>query len=103
VTQFTEKPLHYLNADKRHYLQQCDYTICTEIRSDNQPCYISHENASFGITGGTTIRKYLLPSSERKKALMKLDHSYNINAYSLFGSEESLMEAAFLRELYLKN
>jgi hypothetical protein len=28
---------------------------------------------------------------------------YNINAFSLFGSEESLMETISLREIYLRN
>ncbi len=39
-----------------------------------------------------------MPSSERRKVLCLLDR-YNLNAFSLLGSEESLMESVALREL----
>jgi hypothetical protein len=45
------------------------------------------------------LYKYTIPASEREKVLRKLD-KYNINAYSLFGSEESLMETLALREIF---
>jgi len=42
--------------------------------------------------------KFNLPSTERLRVLKVLDE-YNLNAISLFGSEESLMETMALREL----
>ena len=45
--------------------------------------------------------KFNLPSTERVKVLKFLD-AFNLNAYSLFGSEESLMETIAVREFYLK-
>ena len=44
------------------------------------------------------IRKFNLPATERLKVLKLLDRS-NINAVSLFQSEESLMETMAFREL----
>jgi hypothetical protein len=40
--------------------------------------------------------------SERQKVLKILDE-VNVNAYSLFGSEESLMETLAVRELFLND
>ena len=45
--------------------------------------------------------KIVLPASERGKILKALDE-VNLNAYSLFGSEESLMETLACREIDLK-
>ena len=44
------------------------------------------------------IWKFNLPATERLKVLKLLDRS-NINAFSLFQSEESLMETMAFREL----
>jgi len=41
--------------------------------------------------------KFNIPSTERVKVLKFLD-AFNLNAYSLFGSEESLMETIAIRE-----
>jgi hypothetical protein len=46
--------------------------------------------------------KFNIPSTERLKVLRLLNDDYNINAFSLFGSEESLMETMALRELDLR-
>jgi hypothetical protein len=45
--------------------------------------------------------KFDLPSSERTKVLGVLN-DYNLNAFSLFGSEESLLETMWLREYELR-
>jgi hypothetical protein len=45
--------------------------------------------------------KFIIPSTERVKALRLLD-AYNLNAYSLFESEESLMETLAFRQLDFK-
>jgi hypothetical protein len=46
--------------------------------------------------------KFNIPSTERLKVLRLLNDDYNINAFSLFQSEESLMETMALRELDLR-
>lgn len=89
-----------IRSDKRHFLQQSDYTICT-VKVHNQTYYANHEKVfSREKNRKDFLWKFTLPSSERFKALEKLD-AYNINAYSLLGSEESLMETVFLRENFL--
>jgi hypothetical protein len=45
--------------------------------------------------------KFNLPSAERVKVL-RLLNDYNLNAFSLFDSEESLLETMWFREYALK-
>jgi hypothetical protein len=42
------------------------------------------------------LEKFEIPASERKKVIGRLD-AFNLNASSLFGSEESLMETLATR------
>jgi hypothetical protein len=46
------------------------------------------------------LTKFNIPSSERHKVLRLLDE-HNLNAFSLFGTEESLMETLAMRKLTL--
>ena len=72
------------------------------MKNSDEYFYVSHEKAfSMDIKGQDILWKIVVPSSERVFALRELD-SMNINAFSLFGSEESLMAAVALREFYLK-
>jgi FRG domain len=81
----------YIRSHKRHMIQQSSYTICT-LWDDN--CgLVSHDQAllepeMLGLNGEAF--KIDIPASERVKALMSLD-VMNINAYSLFNTEDSLM------------
>ena len=91
----------YMRTDKRHFLQQSYYTVCTEGEKD-QARYVSHEKVfSQANKRQDHLWKFNITASERVKVLKKLD-MYNINAYSLFGSEESLMETEFIREFVLR-
>jgi hypothetical protein len=59
--------------------------------------YACHEDAfSVGDGHQDMLWKLNIPAAERLKALRALDR-YNLNAFSLFGSEESLMETMALR------
>jgi len=98
----TEKPQIYpvyahSRNNKRHYLQQSVYTIC--LRNKNGKIYFANYEDPILIEGDNEayITKCILPASERATALHSLD-AHNINAYSLFGSEESLLETTFLRK-----
>ncbi len=92
----------YIRSHERHFLQQSEYTICAKIESEKLPFYSSHEKAfARNDDGQDLLWKFIIPSSERIKVLRKLD-MYNINAYSLFGSEDSLIETIALREFLLK-
>lgn len=91
----------YVRSHRRHFVQQCEYTICT-VRRDEHWYYASHEAAVAAREGAQDLLwKFSIPTSERLKALRILER-YNVNAYSLFGSEESLVETMAVRELLLQ-
>jgi hypothetical protein len=90
------------NTHKRHFLQQCEYTICyQETRSkDNsieKRTYKTHDSANFNEEQDR-LCKYIIPYSEREKIMEKLD-SININAFTLFGNEEGLANMLAYREI----
>jgi hypothetical protein len=85
----------------RHFLQQSEYTICM-VKIDGRLSFTCHENVFSANTEEQDILwKINIPSTERLKVLAHL-YSMNISAFSLFGSEESLMETLALLEIYLK-
>jgi FRG domain len=91
----------YVLGPKRHFAQQSQYTICTRWEL-NWPYFSNHSevvraydpNAEFQQD---VVFKFVLPHSERRKVLNELQ-MYNLNAFTLFGSEESLMESLAIRE-----
>ena len=89
-----------LRTHRRHYIQQANYTYCQFTEYSNgieRRYYTSHEDARFN-DNQNYIKKYILPFSERKKILKKLD-SMNINALTLFGNEEGLANMLAYREI----
>lgn len=90
----------YAVTHKRHYSQQCEYSICQRRVDSSRYEYSSHEIAALAgnTAGGGPVTKYVLPVSERAKALSVLQRM-NITAFSLFGSEESLMETLAYQEI----
>jgi len=77
----------YVKTHKRHFLQQSKYTICTKIEEDGR-YYACHEDISES-ENQDRLWKFKIPIGEKVKVMKILD-SYNINSFSLFGSEESL-------------
>lgn len=91
----------YVRTHKRHYLQQSRYTICTEIK-DGGLYYVPHTCVtSNGNKEQDYLRKFNIPKGERVKVLEILD-KVNINSFSLFASEESLMDTIAKREFLIK-
>lgn len=90
----------YVKTHRRHVLQQSEYTLCLifdgEWRFERYDTVFEDGHRQQGICW-----KFTLPASERAKVLTLLDE-FNLNAFSLFGSEESLMETLSVRELFLK-
>jgi hypothetical protein len=96
----------YVQTHKRHFIQQCEYTM-SMIYNDNDWYMTPHEHAvSVGDTlefadtefpDNFAVCKFDLPASERKNVLRRLDE-HNVNAFTLFGSEESLMETLAIRQ-----
>ena len=88
----------YVETHKRHYAQQCEYTLCVKEVGD-ECVYSSHESAFLNNTSEQgELKKYTLPASERKSVLKQLQRM-NVTAFSLFGNEESLMETLAYQEI----
>jgi len=86
-----------IKTDRRHFLQQSLYSICT-IQRESSRYYCNHEEVLYSAKPNHyKLWKFILPSAERKRALKILD-TYNINSYSLFQSEESILETALMRD-----
>jgi hypothetical protein len=92
----------YIRTHKRHWLQQSEYTVCTAKKGPDL-CYACHEDVFAEVSEPQDVLwKIDIPASESLTALHQLD-KMNINAFSLFGSEESLMKTVAIREFHLRN
>jgi hypothetical protein len=81
-------------SHRRHYLQQSQYTICVKRLENEHPEFVYARHEDIETKPGESFhrfKKYLIPRSERKKVMNRLA-LMNITGFSLFGSEESLME-----------
>lgn len=88
-----------IRTHKRHFLQQCEYTVCMQFSAHDLWVYGDHEQVLNSASSlDRYLRKYILPASERSTALQYLD-MFNLNAYTLFGSEDSLVESVSRRVL----
>jgi len=76
----------YTETHKRHFQQRCEYTICFKETTDKKRIYCPYD----GVKSGGKIKSFTIPSKERKTVMEKLD-LMNINAFTLFGNEESLV------------
>jgi len=88
---------------RTHYLQQSQYSICVQ-REGEETYFANYEDVAYGDQDEDeqdVLVKYNIPASEQIKVLRRLD-SMNITAYSLFGSESSLMDTLAIRELVLE-
>ncbi len=88
----------YVSAHKRHFIQQSEYTACIS-KVDEKWCFSPHESAMGSASDQhDRLEKVLIPKTLRREILRKLD-GMNINAFSLFGTEEALMQTFAFREL----
>jgi hypothetical protein len=92
----------YVRTHRRHFLQQCQYTVCAAFTAPEWH-YVSHDavfagQGAMSMSAQDQLWKFTLPRSERERVLAYLDE-HNLNAYSLFGSDEGLMEMMARREL----
>ncbi len=90
-----------ISAHKRHFLQKSQYTICVQFEHDSEKGaewrFANHDGVFYRDEPEQDIlTKFVIQESERARVLKKLD-DYNLNALSLFGSEESLMETMAAR------
>ncbi len=90
----------YVRTHMRHVLQQSDYSICS-VRENNEWYFESHESALSTSGQQESLWKFTIPAAERTKVLRMLDR-FNLNAFSLLGSDESLVESVANREFIFK-
>jgi len=92
----------YIETHERHFRQRCSYTICGSFDENYGWRFDSHQ-AVFDREHPEQDRlwRFDFPASERTKVLEVLS-DYNLNAFSLFGSEETLLETLWLTEHILR-
>jgi len=88
----------YVRSHPRHFRQQSDYTICGAFDQKFGWKFHPHEDV-FGSRGAKqdVLWKFNLPSSESSRVLRLMDE-YNLNAFSLYDTEEALLETMWSRE-----
>ena len=75
--------------------------VLARLGGGAEPHFADHENAFARSTGGQDLLwKFTLPGSIRTEVLRRLD-AFNLNAYSLFQTEEKMLETLALREIDL--
>jgi hypothetical protein len=87
-------------------LQQSEYTICLLFDENREWRFAKYDEALKaskiidGVPWNFELVKFNIPCTERREVLKLLDE-HNLNAFSLFGSEESLVETIATRKLTL--
>lgn len=88
---------HFVASHKRHFLQQSRYSIAT-VERGNTVLFTSHADVfERDNPKQDQLVKISMPSAKRSEFLRQLN-LYNINSYSLFGSEDSLIDTVATRE-----
>jgi hypothetical protein len=84
-----------VRTHRRHFLQQSEYTVAARFNKEWE--FSPHKAVcDLNIENQDVLTKFDISVSERNKVIMRLD-SANLNASSLFGSEDSLMETLATR------
>lgn len=89
-----------VNSHKRHFMQQAQYTISVKHDKTRNWIYCSHEDSlNLSLSNNQDILyKFVLPSNLKVDILAKLNEM-NINAFTLYASEESLMKTLAYKEI----
>ncbi len=86
----------------RHFRQQSRYTTCAQFI--NGKWYFSPHDAVYSVTSNMDqdlLWKMTIPASERRKVLRHFD-KFNMNEFTLFASEEGLLEMLAMREIDMR-
>lgn len=88
----------HTRTPRRHFFQQSIYTVCESAnKRDGKWQFDSHQKVFDNPRPKQDfLGKFDIPSTERDKIMSLLDR-YNLNAHSLFESEESLLETLWQR------
>lgn len=91
----------YVSGHSRHFLQQSEYTIAVQF-NNGEWWYAFHEDAfASAFEAQDQLWKFTIPATERLKVLNLLD-AHNLNAFSLFQTDESLLRTIAVREVELR-
>ena len=92
----------YMRTHPRHHLQQSQYTMCVKL-AENDYSFCRHDEAFVGIGAvRAKLIRILISADQRILALKNLD-LMNINPFSVYGSEESLMRTIAQRQFLTKD
>jgi hypothetical protein len=92
----------YIKTHRRHFRQQSRYTICTKFEG-NEWMFVPHDLVleTEGNQDQDLLWKIIIPAKERQKILRHFD-KFNLNEFTLFESEEGLLEMLAMREFDLR-
>lgn len=94
----------FVSTDKRHFAQKAWYTVASRWSSnDSQHTFCSHHEVFNNPESNQDILiKITIPVSDRKLALKELN-DYNINHFTLFQSEDSLIKALSMKDFDIRD
>lgn len=87
----------YVSTHKRHFAQQSQYTICVQHQKNGWHFKPHSSVFNLEVPGQDRLYKFRLRGDERAIVLREL-LDYNLTAFSLLGSQESLMKTISVRE-----
>ncbi|GAA0779091.1 FRG domain-containing protein [Roseibium denhamense] len=87
----------YVQTHLRHYRQQSIYTYCAGKVSD-RTAFMPHDSAVRANPRNNKVKKYIISGEMREEVMDKL-FRMNINSFTLFESEEGLMEYLAYKEI----
>ena len=86
-----------VRSHRRHFVQKACYTTASRRIKDDH-IFVPHESICNGKrTDQDLLFKFTIPANERSSILRRLDN-YNINPYTLYQTEDSLISSLALRE-----
>jgi len=92
-----------IKTHRRHFRQQSRYTVCARFSLEEGWRFVPHEEV-FGQKDEREqdlLWKMTIPAGERQKALRYFDQ-FNLNEYTLFDTEEGLLEMLANRVMDLR-
>jgi hypothetical protein len=92
-----------IKTHKRHFRQQSRYTACVRFQRGGQWYFVPHESVfeSSDYLPQDKLWKITVPAKERQKALRYFD-KFNLNEFTLFDSEEGLLEMLATRAIDMR-
>jgi hypothetical protein len=93
----------YVRSHRRHFRQQSDYTICGSLDLDYGWRFDSHQYVFDNRRPKQDFLWKIDISSAERVDVLRVLNDYNLNAFSLFDSEEALLETMWVKEHVLRN